>query len=185
MSVYGVSGGNFVGSTSTAQFTVNNGKSVTSGGNTLTVRNNSTATFNGCNIRGGETSQTFTLQEGAFATINGAAYSGNATATFGNTGKASVTSGAVVSDTNLVASSTGIALATGNYEINGVAFSATSALDAYTISNGVKFNLTSDTAVAYNDMTFTGSTVEFNANSTSCRQHSRRFKLYIKRQGYF
>ena len=164
LSVYDVSGGNFTGSTSTAQFTVNNGKSVTSGGNTLTVRNNSTATFNGYNIRGGETSQTFTLQDGAFATINGAAYSAssdNVTATFGSTGKASVTSGAVVSDTKLVASSTGIALATGNYEVNGVAFTATSAVDVYTASNGVKFNLTSDTAVAYNDMTFTGSTVEF------------------------
>ena len=165
LSVYSVSGGNFTASTSTAQFTVNNGKSVTSGGNTLAIRENATTTFNGYSIRGGETSQTFTLQDGAFATINGAAYSGNATATFSSTGKASVTSGAIISDTNLVASTTGIALATGNYEINGVQVTATSVIDAYSISNGVKFNLTSDTSVTYGEMNFTGSTIEIYSDS--------------------
>ena len=164
LSVSGVSGGNFTAATSTAQFTVNNGKSVTSGGNTLALRTNAATTFNGYTIRGGETSQTFTLQDGAFATINGAAYSGNATATFGSAGKSSVTSGAVISDTNLVASTTGIALATGNYEINGVQVTATSVIDAYSISNGVKFKLTSDTSVTYSDMNFTGSTVEFTSS---------------------
>ena len=164
LSVSSVSGGNFTAATSTAQFTVNNGKSVTSGGNTLALLTNAATTFNGYGIRGGESSQTFTLQDGAFATINGAAYSGNATATFGSTGKASVTSGAVISDTNLVASAAGIALATGNYEINGVQVTATSVIDAYSISNGVKFKLTTDTAVTYSAMNFTGSTVEFTSS---------------------
>lgn len=155
LSVYSVTGGNFVSADSSkaAQFSISSNR-VLSNGNSLLINNGSTVILDGYEVTGTSNGYSFALQDNVF-TLNDISYRGTGTANFNTNGNVSVTSGAIITGNNEITSSTGIGLSEGNYTINGVEFSVASSNTAQTTADGVKFNLSSDT-VTYNSMTFSG-----------------------------
>ena len=153
LGVYSVSGGDFVSAENVADFTVNS--IISSGGNYLSIRNGSTATFNGYQVTGTSSGYIFGLQDNS-AIINGVTYGGAGNAIFDNKNNVTLTSGAIVNDESLITSNTGIVLAAGNYTLNGNAITTTATQTVYLDSDGAHFNVTSDT-ITYNSFTFSGS----------------------------
>ena len=155
MGVYSVSGGNFVSAENSvaAQISISASK-VLSNANSLKINNGATATLDGYVVTGTANGYSFALQENAL-TFDSISYSGAGTATFDTLGKITLTSGAEVEGSNEVTSSTGINITAGEYTINNGAMSVSAAKVIYADSEGVNFQMDSDT-LTYKDIEFSG-----------------------------
>ena len=151
LGVYNVTGGNFISADSSqvAQFSLTSNR-ILSNSNSLLINSGATATLDGYAITGTSSGYSFDLQENSF-TLNEISYSGEGTVTFNTSGNVSLTSGAIVTTTKTAT----IHLAAGSYTINDVAITTAATNTAFTTTDGVKFNLSTD-AVTYNSMAFSG-----------------------------